>query len=177
MVVVSNSPEWVRLVNKTVICRFLKKSTRRMSTDFTSLWLATMDRLVMGSMITVAGQSSFAPLSGDQRGDALVLQPTEEPAQLGAQDQLVGEPREQGLHRVQHHPFGSHGVDGVPQADEEALQIVLTGLLDFATLDINEFQGEELLFFQVRQVETREATFLASSSEVSSKDKKTPGSP
>ncbi len=55
MVAVSNSPEWVRLVNRTVICRFLKKSTRRMSTDFTSLWLATMDRLVMGSMITVAG--------------------------------------------------------------------------------------------------------------------------
>jgi hypothetical protein len=65
----------------------------------------------------------------------------------------------------------------VPQADEEALQIILTGLLDFATLDINEIQGEELLFFQVRQSKPREATFLASSSEVSSKDMKTPGSP
>ena len=88
-------------------------------------------------------------------GDALVLQPAEEAAQLGAQDELVGEPREQGLHRVQHHPFGPHGVNGVPQADEEALQIVLAGLLDFAALDINEIQGEELLFFQVRQVETQ----------------------
>jgi len=43
----------------------------------------------------------------------------------------------------------------VPQADEEALQVVLTGLLDFAALDINEIQSEELLIFQVRQVETQ----------------------
>ena len=55
MVVVSSLAEWVRLVNRVVICRFLKKSTRRISTDLTSLSLATMDRLVMGSMITVPG--------------------------------------------------------------------------------------------------------------------------
>ena len=55
LVVVSSSPGWVRLVNRVVICRFLKKSTRRIMTDFTSLSLATMERLVMGSMITVEG--------------------------------------------------------------------------------------------------------------------------
>ena len=103
----------------------------------------------------VAGQGAFAALSGDYRGDALLLQPAEEAAQFGAQDQLVGEPREQRLHRVQHHPFGSDGVDGVPQADEEALEVVLASLFDVAALDIDELHGQQLFILQLQQIETQ----------------------
>ena len=124
----------------------------------------------------MAGQGSFALLSGDDGGDALVLEPAEEAAQLGAQDELVGQAGEQGLDGVQHHPFGADGVDGVAQADEQALQIVLAGLFDLAALDIDEIQGEQLLFFQVRQVEAQGGDVLGQFLRVSSKDMKTPGS-
>jgi hypothetical protein len=36
------------------------------------------------------------------------------PPQLGPQDPLVGEPAEQRLHRVQHHPLGADRIDRVP---------------------------------------------------------------
>jgi hypothetical protein len=103
---------------------------------------------------TAAGQGPLASLSGDQCGDALVLQPPEEAAQLGAQDDLVGERREQNLHRVQYDPFAPTESMAC-QADKEALQIVLAGLLDHAALDIGEIHGQQLLFLQVRQVETQ----------------------
>ena len=37
----------------------------------------------------LAGERALAALAGDDRGDALVLEPAEQPAQLGAQDRLV----------------------------------------------------------------------------------------
>ena len=63
----------------------------------------------------VAGQGALAALAGDDGGDALVLEPAEQPAQLGAQDGLVGQAGEERLDRVQHHALGADGVDRVPR--------------------------------------------------------------
>ena len=61
----------------------------------------------------LAGQRPVAALAGDDGGDALVLEPAEQPAQLGAQDRLVGQAAEQRLDGVEHDPLGADGVDGV----------------------------------------------------------------
>ena len=101
----------------------------------------------------VAGQAVLlAALAGDDGGDAPVFQPAEQTPQLGAQDQLVGEPGKQGLHRVQHHPFGADRIDGKAQADEQPLQVVVAGFLDLAALDEDVVDGELLFALQVRQV-------------------------
>ena len=55
MVVVSNSPEWVRLVNRTGDLPVLEKIHQAHEHRLHFVVLATMDRLVMGSMITVLG--------------------------------------------------------------------------------------------------------------------------
>src|SRR6185312_11130947 len=49
----------------------------------------------------VASQCAVAPLAGDDGGDALVLQPAEQTAQLGAQNAGVGQAAEQRLQGVQ----------------------------------------------------------------------------
>ena len=77
----------------------------------------------------------LALLAGDDGGDALVLEPAEEPAQLGAQDGLVGQAGEERLEGVEHDALGADGVDGVAEADEQAFQVVFAGLLDLAALD------------------------------------------
>ena len=59
----------------------------------------------------VAGERALAALAGDDGRDALVLEPAEQPAQLGAQDAGVGQAGEQRLDGVQHDPLGADGVD------------------------------------------------------------------
>ena len=80
----------------------------------------------------LAGERAVAALAGDDRGDALVLEPAEQPPQLRAQDRLVGEAAEERLDGVEHDALGADRVDGVAQADEQAFEVVLAGLLDLA---------------------------------------------
>ena len=84
----------------------------------------------------------LALLAGDDGGDALVLEPAEEPAQLGAQDGFVGQAGEERLEGVEHDALGADAVNGVAQADEQALQVVFAGLLDLAALDADVVDGE-----------------------------------
>lgn len=73
---------------------------------------------------TIARQRLFAVFAGDDGGDALLLQPAKQAAQFGAQDELVGEAGEQRLDGIQRHALGADGVDGGPQANEQAFQVV-----------------------------------------------------
>ena len=126
----------------------------------------------------VAGQRAVAPLAGDDRRDALVLEPAEQPAQLGPQDgRRWTSPPKSDLDGVQHDPLGPDRVDGVAEADEEALQVVLAGLLDLAPLDAHVVDASSF-FCSTRSSRSKpsERTFLVSSSAVSSKAMKTPGS-
>ena len=95
----------------------------------------------------------FAPALGrDDGGDAFVLQPAEKPAQLGAQDAFIGQAGEQRFERVQHHAFGADGFDRVIEANEQAFQVILAGLLDFTALDLDAIEYNLLAPDQARQV-------------------------
>ena len=93
----------------------------------------------------VAGQRVLAALAGDDRGHAAILQPAEQAPQLGAQDGVVRQAGEQRLDRVEHDALGADRVDRMAEADEEALEVVLAGLLDLAALDADEVERELLL--------------------------------
>jgi hypothetical protein len=97
-------------------------------------------------------QRSLAPLPGDHGRHALVLEPAKEAAQLGPQDRLVRQAREERLDRVQDDTAGSDRVDGEAEPDEETLQIVVAGLLDLAALDPDVVEHDLLLLDERRQV-------------------------
>ena len=61
----------------------------------------------------LARELALAALAGDDGGDAAVLEPAEQPAQLGAQDRRVREAGEQRLDRVEHDALRADRVDRV----------------------------------------------------------------
>ena len=126
----------------------------------------------------VPGERSRPALGRDDGGHAAVLQPAEQPAQLGAQQGRVRQAREQALDRVEHDALGADRVDGVAQADEQPLEVVLARLLDLGALDAHVVD-QQLLLGATRRSRSKpsDATFWASSSAVSSKAMNTPGSP
>ena len=81
----------------------------------------------------------------------------EEPAQLGAQDRMIGQPGEERLDGVEHHAFGTDGIDGEAEADEQPLQIILAGLLDLAALNADMLEHEFFLGDELVQVEAERA--------------------
>ena len=85
-------------------------------------------------------------------------------------------PGEQRLDGVEHHPLGADRVDGVAEPDEQPFEVVLAGLLDLAALDDarNRWRACPRSISSSRS-KPSEATFLASSSAVSSKLMNTPG--
>ena len=108
----------------------------------------------------VAGERAVAALAGDDRRDPLVLEPAEQPAQLRAQDGVVGQAAEERLDGVEHDALGPERVDGVAQADEEAFEVVLAGLLDLAALDVDVVHQQLVLLGQLVQVEAEGADVL-----------------
>ena len=104
---------------------------------------------------SVPGERSVALFPGDDRRHALLLEPTEQPPQFGPQDGRVREAGEQGFNRVQDDPLGPNRVDGVPETNEQAFQVILACLLDLAPLDANVIQREFLLAHQFVQVEAQ----------------------
>ena len=55
----------------------------------------------------LAGERAVAALAGDDGGDALVLEPAEQPPQLRAQDGGVGQAAEERLDGVEHDALGA----------------------------------------------------------------------
>ena len=108
----------------------------------------------------VPGQRALAALAGDDGGDALVLEPAEQAAQLGPQDARVRQAAEQRLDGVQHDPLGPDGVDGVAEADEQPFEVVVAGFLDLAALDAHEIHDDLLLLDQLVEVEAERADVL-----------------
>jgi hypothetical protein len=108
----------------------------------------------------LAREASFAALAGDDRGDALVLQPAEEAPQLRAQQRLVGEAAEEGLERVEHHALGAHRVDRHPQPQEQAFEVVFAGLVDLRRLDVNVVDRDFVVGDQLVEVEAERAHVL-----------------
>ena len=97
-------------------------------------------------------QLTLAALAGDDGGDAFVLQPLEQAAQLRAQDRLIAEAAEQRLDRVEHDALGADRIDGVTQADEQAFEVVLARLLDLAAFDVDVVHFELAVVDEVTEV-------------------------
>ncbi len=115
-----------------VLPRYLTMRRRRV--DTCSLHAVVEQDDAVGDVLLepLARELALAALAGDDRGDALVLQPAKQAAQLRAQERLVGEAAEEGLERVEHHALGADRVDGKPEPQEQALEVVLAGFLDLA---------------------------------------------
>ena len=71
----------------------------------------------------VARQHPLAALSGHDRRHPTIIEPAEQPPQLGTQQHLVSERPEQRLHRVDHHPLGVDRIDRQPQPNKQPLEI------------------------------------------------------
>src|SRR5262249_20270392 len=105
-------------------------------------------------------QGALTALAGDDGRHALVLQPAEQAAQLGAEDRLVRQAREERLDRVEHDALGADRIDREPEPDEEPFEIVVAGLLDLAALDLDVIEHDLLLLDQRRQVEAERGHVL-----------------
>ncbi len=99
------------------------------------------------------GQQAVAALARDHRGDALVLQPPEQPSQLRAQDRLVRKTGKERLDGVEHDARGAHRLDRVAEADEQAFEVVLARFLDLGAFHAHVVDGELPLRDQLREVE------------------------
>ena len=101
----------------------------------------------------LAGESSLSALAGNDRGDALVFEPAEEPPQLRPNDGLVRKRREKGFDRVQHDTTRSDRIDGITEPNEQTLEVVLAGFLDLGTLNTDVIHHQLLLLDERREVE------------------------
>ena len=88
----------------------------------------------------VAAEIAVAAFRRNHGGDAALFKPAKQAAHFGAQNSDVGKSREQRLQGIEHNALGSHRLDGMLQANEEAFQVVFASLLDFAALDVNEIE-------------------------------------
>jgi hypothetical protein len=108
----------------------------------------------------LAGERAVAALARDHGGDAPVLEPAEQPPQLGPQDRVVREAAEQALDRVEHDALGAERVDRVAQPHEQAAEVVVAGLVDLAALDAHVVDQDALAPLELRQVHPERADVL-----------------
>jgi hypothetical protein len=99
------------------------------------------------------GQEALAAFARDHRGDALVLQPPEQPPQLRSEDAIVFQAGKQRFDGVEDHALGAHGPDRVIEPDEQPFEVVLARFLDLAAFDAHEVDRELLRRDQLREVE------------------------
>lgn len=102
----------------------------------------------------VAGQRPLSRFDGDYGGDALVLQPPEQPAQLRAQDVVVAETGEQRFERVTDDPLGADGLNRALQADKQPFEMILAGLFDLTPFHANIIHRQLLARAESRQIKT-----------------------
>ena len=93
----------------------------------------------------VACERFIAALGGYDRRHPFVLQPSKEPAQLGAQNVFVGESREEHLDRVEQNALGADGVDRVSEPDEKAVQVVIARFLELGRFEHHLVHDQLLL--------------------------------
>ena len=100
-------------------------------------------------------QGAVASLARDHRRHALLLEPAKQATQLGPENGLIRQAREEGFDGVEHDSTGADGVDREAEPDKESLEIVVTGFLDLAPLDPDVVEHDLLLLDQARQVEAQ----------------------
>src|SRR4051812_23359787 len=109
---------------------------------------------------TLARERSVSALCGDHRRDAAVLQPAEQPAQLGAQQRHVGEAGKQRFDRIQNDALRADAVDCKTKAQEKPLQVVLARLFDLPPVDEYVIERELPFAYEHVDVEAERADVL-----------------
>ena len=66
---------------------------------------------------------------------------------------MIRQPGEERLDGVEHHAFRPDRINGVPEPEEEPLEIVFAGLLDLAALDADVIEPDFFLRHELVQVE------------------------
>ena len=93
-----------------------------------------------------------AAFSGDDGRDAAFLEPGEQPAQLGAQHARVAQSGEERFDRVEDDSARADGAQRVVQTNEEAFEVVFSGLLDLRAFDPNVFERQPLPLDEIGDV-------------------------
>src|SRR5579863_495997 len=104
---------------------------------------------------SVTSQRALAAFARDDRRNAFILQPAEQPTQLRTQHSGIGKTCEKGLGSIEENALGLNRIDRGVQADEQAFQIVLAGLGDLAFVDVNVIDNQLLRFLKLFQVESQ----------------------
>ena len=102
---------------------------------------------------SVAGERFAAALGGDDGGDALVLEPAEESAQLGAEHGFVGQAGEKHLQGIKHDALGADGIDRVVEPDEQAFEVVFTACVGLAAFEVNVVEHDHFFPDELGEVE------------------------
>jgi len=113
-----------------------------------------------------AGYVAIALFCGDDSAYPLFLQPAEQALQLGAQDGMVWQGGKKELDRIKRDPFGANCIDGVAEADEKPIQVVIPGFLDLTTIDLDVINDQLLLFDKFFQIKSQGGYILGQFVEV-----------
>ena len=93
-----------------------------------------------------------AAFAGDDGRDAAFLQPGEQAPQLGAQHAGVAQSGEERFDRVEHDAARADRAQRVVETDEEAFEVVFSGLLDLRALDPDVFERQALPLDEIGEV-------------------------
>src|SRR4030095_14936971 len=98
--------------------------------------------------------------AGDNSRDFFVSQPAKQTAQFRAQNRWTGQAGENGFDGVEDNSFRADRIDGVTQANEQALEVVFSGLFDFAALDMNVVDNQFLAVGKFLEVVSQRGDIL-----------------
>ena len=125
----------------------------------------------------LSGQRVDAALARDHGGDAALLEPRKQPAELGAQHGGIAQAREQRFDRVEDDAPGADRLRAWSRRMNSAFQIVLAGLLDFRALDPDVLDRDRLRRMKSLRLYPSDRTLSTRSCSLSSNVTNRPGWP
>ena len=85
----------------------------------------------------------------------MVLEPAEQPANLGAQNSRVPETRKKRFHSIEHDALRADALHRMLETDKQTLEVVLAGLFDLGGLDIDVIHEELFGLHEMLQIEAK----------------------
>src|SRR6202011_1064164 len=100
-----------------------------------------------------ASQRFLAALADYDYCDAFFLEPAKNPAELGADDGLIGQGAEKNFNRVEHYALSLDRINRVTEPDEKAFEIVLARFLELGAIREDVIEQQFLFGDKCRQIE------------------------
>ena len=92
----------------------------------------------------MTGVRVLSRLAGNDGRDFFLLQPSEKSLDLQAKNAGIGEARKERFNGIQNDAFGTNGINGMVQTNEQSLKIKVA-LLNISAIQNNMFQPNLLL--------------------------------